>query len=209
MKKLYFLLAALLVMSSSVIAQNDPNAKKVLDAVSAKLKTFKGIAANFSYISKSRAGKINSNVNGKINIKGNKYYIQQGKTEIFSNGAKTWNYNGDQEVTVSPVDADGKALTPQRLLTNFYDQDFTYKLITSAGAFHQIDMTPTDKRKNFQKVTVYIDKAKMMVTRATILDKSSNTISFNLKNINTNAVIPDATFVFNKNKYKKSIEVIE
>jgi outer membrane lipoprotein-sorting protein len=209
MKKIYYLLTALLVMSSSIFAQNDPNAKKVLDGVSAKLKTFKGITANFSYVSKSRAGKTNNNAIGKIFIKGNKYYLQQGKTEIFSNGAKTWNYNGDQEVTITPVEADSKALTPQRLLTNFYDQDFTYKLVSSAGAFHQIDMTPTDKRKNFQKVTVFVDKAKMMVTRATILDKSSNTISFDLKNINTNATIPDATFVFNKNKYKKNIEVIE
>lgn len=209
MKKIYYILTAFLVITSSVLAQNDPNAKKVLDGVSAKLKTFKGITANFSYISKSRAGKTNSNANGKINIKGNKYYIRQGKTEIFSNGVKTWNYNGDEEVTITPVEADGKALTPQRLLTNFYDRDFTYKLISSAGGYHQIDMTPTDKRKNFQKVTVYVDKAKMMVTRATILDKSSNTISFNLKNVVTNAAIPDATFVFNKNKYKKSIEVIE
>jgi outer membrane lipoprotein-sorting protein len=209
MKKIYYLLTALLVISSSIFAQNDPNAKKVLDGVSAKLKTFKGITANFSYVSKSRAGKTNNNAIGKISIKGNKYYLQQGKTEIFSNGAKTWNYNGDQEVTITPVEADSKALTPQRLLTNFYDQDFTYKLVSSAGAFHQIDMTPTDKRKNFQKVTVFVDKAKMMVTRATILDKSSNTISFDLRNINTNATIPDATFVFNKNKYKKNIEVIE
>ena len=209
MKKIYYILAVLLFTSSVTIAQNDPKAKKVLDGVSSKLKTFKGITANFSYVSKSRAGKTNSNVAGKIFIKGSKYYIKQGKTEIFSNGAKTWNYNGDEEVTVTPVDADGKALTPQRLLTNFYDEDFTYKLITSAGTSHQIDMTPTDKRKNFQKVTVYVDKAKMMVTKATILDKSSNTITFNLSSINTTAAIPDATFVFNKNKYKKTIEVIE
>jgi outer membrane lipoprotein-sorting protein len=209
MKKIYYILAVLLFTSSVTIAQNDPKAKKVLDGVSSKLKTFKGITANFSYVSKSRAGKTNSNVAGKIFIKGSKYYIKQGKTEIFSNGAKTWNYNGDDEVTVTPVDADGKALTPQRLLTNFYDEDFTYKLISSAGTYHQIDMTPTDKRKNFQKVTVYVDKAKMMVTKAMILDKSSNTITFNLSSINTTATIPDATFVFNKNKYKKTIEVIE
>ena len=209
MKKIYYLLAILLFSTSVSTAQNDPNAKKVLDGVSAKLKTFKGITANFSYVSKSRAGKMNSNVAGKIFIKGSKYYIQQGKTEIFSNGAKTWNYNGNDEVTVTPVDADGKALTPQRLLTNFYDQDFTYKLISSTGAFHQIEMTPTDKRKNFQKVTVYVEKVKSMVTKATILDKSSKTITFNLSNINTAAAIPDATFVFNKSKYKKNIEVIE
>ena len=202
-------MVALTMISFSTMAQNDPNAKKILDQVSAKLKTFKGIAANFSYVSKSRAGKTNSNVNGKISIKGNKYYLQQGKTEIFSNGVKTWNYNGDAEVTVTPVDADSKTITPQKLLTNFYDQDFTYRLKSSVGAYHEIEMTPNDKRKNFQRVNIFIDKSKMMVTKAQILDKSSNTITFNLKNINTNAVIPDATFVFNKGKYKKNIEVIE
>ncbi len=94
-------------------------------------------------------------------------------------------------------------------MTNFYDQDFIYKLVSSAGNYHEIEMIPTDKRKNFQKVNIFVDKNKMMVTKAKILDKSSNTIEFNLTNIKTNAVVSDATFVFNKNKYKKNIEVIE
>ncbi len=197
------------MIAGSVEAQNDANAKKVLDAVSSKLKTFKGISANFSYVSKSRSGKVNNNVAGKIAIKGQKYYIKQGATEIFSDGAKTWNYNGNNEVTVSTPDADNQTLTPQKLLSNFYDKDFTYRLVSSTGNFHEIEMMPIDKRKNFQKVNVFVDKTKTMITKARILDKSSNTIEFALNTINTNASIPDNTFVFNKSKYKKNIEVIE
>lgn len=209
MKKLYYLLLALVMIAGSVEAQNDANAKKILDAVSSKLKTYKGITANFSYVSKSRSGKVNNNVAGKIAIKGQKYYIKQGPTEIFSNGVKTWNYNGNNEVTVSTADADNQTLTPQKLLSNFYDKDFIYRLVSSAGNFHEIEMLPTDKRKNFQKVNVFVDKAKMMITKARILDKSSNTIEFTLNTINTNANVPDNTFVFDKSKYKKNIEVIE
>jgi len=209
MKKLYSLVIALAMFSGLVHAQNDPNAKRVLDAVSAKLKTYKGINANFNYISKSRSGKVNNNVAGKISIKGNKYYIKQGATEIFSNGAKTWNYNGSNEVTVSSVDDNSQTLTPQKLLTNFYDKDFSYRLVSSGGNFNEIEMVPNDKRKNFQKVNVFVDKSKMMITKANILDKSGNTIQFALNNINTNANIPDNAFVFDKNKYKKNIEVIE
>jgi len=209
MKKLYYLLLALVMIAGSVEAQNDANAKKILDAVSSKLKTYKGITANFSYVSKSRSGKVNNNVAGKIAIKGQKYYIKQGPTEIFSNGVKTWNYNGNNEVTVSTADADNQTLTPQKLLSNFYDKDFTYRLVSSAGNFHEIEMLPTDKRKNFQKVNVFVDKAKMMITKARILDKSSNTIEFTLNTINTNANVPDNTFAFDKSKYKKNIEVIE
>jgi outer membrane lipoprotein-sorting protein len=209
MKKIYYILLGLVLFATSANAQNDPNAKKILDAVSAKLKTYKGINANFNYVSKARTGKVNNNVAGKIAIKGQKYYIKQGATEIISNGAKTWNYNGNNEVTVSSVDADGQTLTPQKLLTNFYDKDFTYKLVSSAGNFNEIELYPNDKRKNFQRVNVFVDKSKMMITKARILDKSSNTIEFALNNINTNANLADNMFVFDKSKYKKNIEVIE
>lgn len=208
MKRIFYAIAAVLMFAGSTEAQ-DAKAKQVLDKVSSKLKTFKGITANFNYASKSRAGKVNNNVAGKVAIKGNKYYIKQGATEIFSDGNKSWNYNGGNEVTVTSIDEDGQTLTPQKLLTNFYDKDFSYKLVSSAGNTHQIEMVPVDRRKNFQKVNVFVDKAKMMITKATVLDKSNNTITFSLSNINTNATIPDQTFVFNKNKYKKSIEVIE
>ncbi|MCW3114844.1 MAG: hypothetical protein JWR18_3240 [Segetibacter sp.] len=209
MKRIFTLIVGLAMVVSSTSAQNDANAKKILDAVSARLKTYKGITAGFNLVSKSRAGKVNNNVPGRISIKGNKYYIKQGRTEIFSDGNKTWNYNGNDEVTVNTVDADGQTLTPQKLLTNFYDKDFTYKLVSSAGNYNEIQMVPTDKRKNFKQVNVFVDKSKMMITKARVLDKSNNTIEFNLSNINTAANIPDHTFVFNKNKYKKNIEVIE
>ena len=52
MKKIYYLLIALAMIAGSANAQNDPNAKKILDAVSAKLKTYKGINASFNLISK-------------------------------------------------------------------------------------------------------------------------------------------------------------
>jgi len=209
MKKIYYLIIALVMIAGATHAQNDPNAKKILDAVSAKMKTYKGINASFNMVSKGRTGKINNNATGKISIKGNKYYIKQGATEIFSDGNKTWNYNGNDEVTVNSADGDASALSPQRLLTNFYDKDFTYKLVATAGNYNQIQLVPIDKRKNFQRVNVFVDKSKMMITRARVVDKSNNIIDFNLSNVNTGANIPDNTFVFDKNKYKKNIEVIE
>lgn len=190
-------------------AQNDAGAKKILDAVTAKLKASKGINAGFTLLSKSRTGKINNNANGKIAVKGNKYYIKEGSTEIFSDGNKIWNYNGEDEVTVTPSDEDDNALSPQKLLTDFYDKDFTYKLVSSTPSFNEIQLVPVDKRKNFKQINVFVEKSKMMITRAKVVDKSSNTIEFNLKNINTSANIADNTFVFNQKKYGKSIEVIE
>ena len=209
MNKIYFLLIALSFVTNAAKAQNDPAVKEILDTVTTKLKTYKGINAGFTLVSKSRSGKINNSVNGKISIKGNKYYIKEGDTEIFSDGNKTWNYNGNDEVTVTAADADDEALTPQKILTGFSDKDFTYKLVSSTGNFNEIQLVPIDKRKNFKKVNLFVDKSRMIITKAKVVDKSSNTIDFKLNNINTNADIADNTFVFNQKKYNKNIEVIE
>lgn len=189
-------------------AQNDPQAKKILDEVSGKVKTFKGITADFAYITKDRKNVKRNSVSGRISIKGQKYFIKQGGAEIYSDGSKTWNYNGDKEVTVADVDNDNRTLSPQRLLTDFYDKDFTYKLVGSSGNFYQIQMTPVDKRKNFKQVTVFVDKGKKIITKALVIDKSDNNVEFDLKNINTNVVLPDSRFAFDVKKHP-GVEVIE
>lgn len=207
MKKFYVLVLMLAGFAGMAHAQNDPNAKKILDNVSSKLKSYKGVTANFTYTTTDKKNVKRGSVAGKINIKGQKYYIKQGSTEIYCDGAKTWNFNGDTEVTVSAVDNDSKTLSPQKLLSDFYDKDFTYKLISSAGQYHQIQLVPVDKRKNFKQVTVYIDKAKSMITRAVVIDKSDNNVEFKLSNVVTTATLPDSKFTFDASKHP-GVEVI-
>ncbi|HWB28785.1 MAG TPA: outer membrane lipoprotein carrier protein LolA [Chitinophagaceae bacterium] len=209
MKKLYVLFVLIAGLTGvKANAQNDANAKKVLDKVSAKIKTFKGITANFSYITKDKKNIQRGSVQGVINIKGQKYFIKQGTSEIYSDGTKSWNYNGEtNEVTEADLDEDSKTLSPQNLMSDFYDKDFTYKLVSSAGQYYEISMEPTDKRKNFKMVTVFVDKAKSIVTKAKVIDKSDNVIEFSLSKINTNADIPDSRFVFDKSKHP-GVEVV-
>ena len=208
MKKIYALLFVLMGIGSMAKSQNDPNAKKVLDGVSLKLQTLKGVTANFSYTTKDRNKALKGSVKGQISIKGQKYYIKQAGTEIFCNGTKVWNYNGEDEVTVADVDNDdNKTLSPQKLLSNFYDKDFTYKLVSSAGNFHEIMMMPTDKRKNFKQVTVFVDKSKNLISKADVIDKSDNTIGFTLTNIVTNVALPDSKFAFDPSKHP-GVEVV-
>ncbi len=189
-------------------AQNDANAKKVLDKVSSKIKSIPALSAAFTYTTTDRNKNKKGTVNGTLYVKGNKFYIKQGDNEIFSNGSKTWNYNGDDEVTVQNVDAaDDNALTPQKFLSDFYDKDFTYKLVSSAGDYYEIQLIPVDKRKNFKQVNIFVNKSKNLITKARILDKSDNTIEFTLSNVNTNASLPDSKFVFDTSKHP-GVEVV-
>lgn len=208
MKKIYSIIAALFLVFNFVQAQ-DAAAKKVLDGVSAKVKGMKGITANFTISSVTSKGKSNGTKSGTISIKGQKYFLKQGKMEVISDGKTVWNYDGSSTITISSASENTNTLSPQNLLSNFYDKDFTYKLISSKGNVHEIEMYPTDKRKNFEKVTVYVDKAQNLITKAKITDKAKNTVQFTMSNLKTNASINDNVFVFNRAKYPKDVEVLD
>lgn len=194
---------------SLLVQAQDANAKKILDGVSAKIKTFAALSANFNLKSISSKGKDNGAKTGTIALKGQKYFLKQGKTEIICDGAKIYNFDGAKTITVSGIEEANSTLSPQIFLTNFYDKDFTYKLISSIGSFHEIQLIPIDKRKNVQLVNVFVDKAKSFITKAKITDKSNNKIELSISNVNTKANLSDVLFAFNKTKYPKDVEVLD
>ena len=206
MKKIVLFFVFAIGLMTVSFAQSG-NAKAILDKVSSKLKANTGITASFAYTTKDKKGVVRGTKKGVIYIKGQKYFLKQGSTEIYNDGSKSWNFNGENEVTVSDVDEDNQAFTPQKFISNVYDKDFDYNVVSSAGSYYQIAMTPVDKRKNYKMVTVYVDKAKDLVTKAQITDKADNITEFTLSNVNTNANIPDSKFTFDA-KAHPGVEVI-
>lgn len=209
MKKLYSIALVLFGLVLQVNAQNDPNAKKILDAVSATVKSYKTISAGFTITSLTSKGKSNGTKKGTIVTKGQMYVLKEGKNEILCDGVKTYNYDGAKTITVSTVEESGQTLSPQKILSGAYDKDFTYKLIGTKGNFHEIEMKPLDGRKNFSKVNIFVDKTKKMIARAVILDKGNNTVQVSFLNIVPNKAVADNVFVFNAAKYPKDVEILD
>lgn len=208
MKKLFsFFIVVLLAFSAN--AQNDPNAKKVLDLVSAKVKSFTTITANFSINSVSSKGKNNGIKSGVISIKGSKYVLAQGKMQVICDGAKTYNFDGTKTITVTSMEESGQSLSPQKILSGDYAKDFVCKLIGTKAGQSEIEMKPIDQRKNFSKVNVFVDNTKSMITKAVILDKSNNTLVVSFSNMVANKALDNALFVFNKAKYPKDVEILD
>lgn len=209
MKKIYVCCSLMLACMGIVFAQNDPAARKVLDAVGAKVKAAKGITASCTLNSFTSKGKPNGSKLISLTMKGEKYFIKQGKTEITCDGVNVFQFDGDKTITKTSVAEGSQTLSPQKLLSGAYDRDFTYKLVSSAGSFYEIEMKPVDNRKNFQKVNLFIEKAGHTFSKARILDKSNNITEVKISNLKFNATIADTKFVFNKNKYPKDAEILD
>jgi len=209
----FFTLIVLSLSSFSLLAQsNDPAAKKILDDVSNKFRTYKTVQANFTYKVEDANGKAMSTKTGTIWMKGTKYKVVFGGQEIYSDGKTSWNYDKSaKEVTVNNVDASGNGITPQKLFTNFYDKDFLYMLNgekkVGAKTVQEIEMTPTDKSKNFHKVYLQVDKNAKTIYSTKVLENAGNRYTYTVSNMKTNGAMNDAMFVFDKKKYPGVEEV--
>jgi len=212
MRSLYLIVAILLGSLSVTAQKNDPEAKKVLDAVSAKFKTFSSVQAAFSYKVEDAKGKVQSNKTGTITMKGTKYRVNFGSQEIFCDGKTIWSYDKTaKEVTINNLDASGSTLTPQKLFTNFYDKDFLYLLNgekkVGTKTLQEIEMTPTDKGKAFHKVYLQVDKAAKTIYSTKVLENGGNRYTYTVTNMKTNLPAADNMFAFDKSKYPGVEEV--
>lgn len=218
MKRLFTLLM-LASVAFAVKAQdknpttNDPEAKKILDAVSAKFKTYTAPQASFTYKVENAQGKALSTKKGTVVMKGNKYKVLMDGLEIYSDGRTTWNYDkSSNEVTVNNVDASGNGMTPQKLLTNFYDKDFYYKYNgekkDGGKTVQEIELTPTDKNKPFHKVYLLVNKATNTISSARFLEKTGGRYSYAITSLKPKASVKDSDFTFDKAKHP-GVEVVD
>ena len=195
------------------MGKNDTDAKKVLDAVSAKFKSFKTITAKFSLKIENAAGKVQATKSGVVNLKGTKYKINVTGQDIYSDGNTTWTYEkASNEVQINKVENSVNTITPQKMFTNFYDKDFLYKTNsdTKVGGklMQEIELTPIDKSKPFFKVLVAIDKATQTIRQTKVFEKNGNRYTYSVVSMSTNTNLPDNLFVFDTSKYPK-VEVID
>ena len=195
------------------MGKSDAEAKKVLDAVSAKFKTFKSVKASFALKIENATGKVQGTKAGTVMMKGVKYKVSITGQEIFCDGATIWTYDvAAKEVQVSALDNSSGSITPQKLFTNFYDKDFLFMLnpdVTKAGKTYQVvELTPVDKTKPFFKVVIEVDKASKVIMSTRVFEKNGNRYLYAINSMATTATIPDDSFAFNLKKYP-GVEVID
>ena len=202
-------LIALILSASAVTCfaqSNDPAAKKILDGVSSKFKSFKSVLANFTYKVENAVGKTLSTKKGSVTMKGTKYRLSFGEQEIWCDGKTVWSYDKNaNEVTVNKVDASSGSITPQKLFSNFYDKDFLYKLNgdkkEGSKTLQEIEMTPTDKSKSYSKLYLLVDKNAQTIYSTKVLENGGNRYNYTVNQMKPNVPADDSQFVFDKSKY--------
>jgi outer membrane lipoprotein carrier protein len=220
MKKISICLALLLgfglamrAQNGNYIGKNDPDAKKVLDALSAKLNSYKAVQANFTLKVEDSKGKLQGSRSGVIFLKGNKYHVSVvGGQEIYCDGKDVYTYDkSSNEVTITKNDPTTQPISPDKLFTNFYDKDYLYRLTgenkLGTRTVEEVELTPVDKTRTFFKVLLYVDKATHALVSMKVFDKGGNRYTLDTSKINGSAPITDAQLAYNKAKFPGAEEV--
>jgi chaperone LolA len=191
----------------------DPKAKAVLDAVSAKFKSYQSVSAGFTYSVFNSAGKALMNKKGTVVLKGEKYNINFGTNKIISDGATVWNYDAAaKEVTINVANKSESTITPQKLFSDFYNKDFNYVLdkdfTVNGKPANKIILTPVDSKKPFEKVYLGVDKTNKNILSILVMEKSGNRYSYTISSFKPNVAVNNATFTFNTSAYP-DVEIVD
>lgn len=221
MKKILFLLLTL-ITTTSAFAQKDVEAKKILNQVSAKYRTYDIVKADFTFTIDDPQANIRDVQSGTLiaRSKANKYKVTINSPgdknsvaeEIISDGKSQWTYlTKDKEVQLNNVDNTGDNINPAQLFTVYekgYKYVYTGEVKIDGKTCQVIDLTPDDEKKQFFKVRLSIDKLKKQIVSALIFDKNGSRYTYYIKSFTPNAQLPETIFTFDK-KDHPGVEVVD
>ena len=198
MKKLSALIVVFFI-SFSTFAQNADAAKKLLDEVSAKTKTYNNMVIDFTF----NNGK--QEMKGKATVQGEKYVVDfMGLTQIFD-GAKMYVINpNDEEVTIASANAADTQVVSIASILSFCKKGYKYALdkkqTINGKSIQFIKLTPTNS-KDVKEVYLGIDTKTKNIYNRTDVYKSGSKSIITLKSFKTNQTLSKNLFTFTKSKY--------
>ena len=202
MKRFTLIVLSIFLFSNLLVkAQIDKSANPLLDAVSAKTKSYTTLKIDFIYKMENKDKKINETKSGSLVMKGDKYKLEISGRLIFCDGKSVTTYlKTENEATISDNQSDDDAVNPTKILNN-YSKNFKPKFIKDAVEGGKqvsiIDMTPL-KAKSYYKIRLTIDKVNKQILNSIVYDKNNSTFTYTVTKYTPNPAVDDSKFLFKK-----------
>ncbi|MCF6350209.1 MAG: outer membrane lipoprotein carrier protein LolA [Flavobacteriaceae bacterium] len=202
MKK--YIVLVTLFLGIITFAQDALEAKKILDEVSTKIKSYESLYIEFSSSLDNNAENVHQITKGNTSLKGNLYVVNLlGVTTIFD-GKKVYTINPeDEEVNITDPDED--IFTPAQFFS-FYEQGYAFELDKTENLngreLQYVKLSPIDSESEFKYVLLGIDSKTKHIQK--IIQKGKNGTNYTLiiTNFKSNLELSAKLFKFDKSKYE-------
>lgn len=205
MKKVLIAACVWIGLAGSVQAQYDPEAKKVLDAMSNRYKKLESFQADIKYSMNNEVEKITEHYTGTVAVSGDKYRLKIAGQEVINDGTTMWTYLEEvNEVNINDYDPESEDITPSKIY-NIYQKGYKYSYISDVakdGKTYQIvDLVPEDKGGQFFKIRLEIEKGTSTLHSWQMYDRNGNIYEYLVTDFKTNPKLGADYFTFNEEDY--------
>jgi outer membrane lipoprotein-sorting protein len=211
MKRILLIVAILLGVYTQ--AQKTAEARKLLDEVYAKVKTYKNITLDFDYVLDNEKENIHQETRGKVSMEGEKYHLNLSGVERIFDGNYVYTIDHeDEEVVVSKAESGEDAeFTPSKILT-FYKKGYKFQwgdLKTIEGKKIQfIKLIPIHGDDDNKYILLGIDAKNLFINRVIYTAKNGTRTTFRIRSYKTDTTLPDKEFSFDEATYKAKDYII-
>ncbi|MFM7022413.1 MAG: LolA family protein [Flavobacteriales bacterium] len=204
MKKILILLLALPL---SLFAQQDAQATKILDNLSAKHKGYKTISADFDLLTDDATNNTHDKKSGTVKIKGDKYILNLFGMIKKCNGKNIWSIKkDDKQVDKDVVNEKTNGGLKINEIFTIYKKGYKYKYMgektVNGKVCHSIDLYPEQgNTSQYKRITLFIDKKSKELYKLEFAEKRSSRItSIIIKKMTTNSNMPDTDFEYQEKR---------
>lgn len=206
------------ILPFTLWAQDNLKAQMVLFDAYKKYKAYKNVQIDFISTTDHKAQ--HSELNGTGYVQGLHYVIDYPDRKVISDGKSIWTYMPVQnKVFIRTYDPDDSALTPDKIFReDFMTRGLLYKYIennpediditTDAEPADIVELIPKDRRKDYFKFRIYIDRSTQLMNKWVVFMKSGGKVTYNLK-ITPNVTIEPGIFTFDATQYGNSLKVVD
>ncbi|WP_240607680.1 LolA family protein [Marixanthomonas spongiae] len=198
-------LAILAFLSLTTVQAQE--AKKLLNEVSAKAKSYDNITIDFKYNLNNTKENVSQDTRGDVTISGEKYVLNMlGTTSMFDGNKIYTIVPEDEEVTISSYNPrNDKQITPSKMLT-FYENGYRYKMDITQNVkgrkIQFVKLIPIDSNAEIKDILLGIDVQTKHIYKLIQTDANGTKYTLTVNSFKTDQPLSKTLFDFNESKYE-------
>lgn len=205
------LITAFLPLFSSAQQDNEQlgvqeKAQVLLDRVKDQYSEYNSVEVDFSFtLENKKQDNFKEVREGTAVLKDEKFRINLGSHLIICDNDNVWTYLKEaDEVQVNNYQPEQMKINPSQMFT-IYQEGFLYgykgEQTLSGKAYHQVELTPEDKKKSFYKIRLLISQDNYRVKQTKVFEKDGSIYTYTFEDYNINQDLPSNHFKFDKNAH--------
>lgn len=191
----------------SVTTLQAQEAKKLLNDVSAKAKSYDNIKIDFKYNLNNTKENVSQDTRGDVTISGEKYVLNMLGTTSMFDGKKIYTIvPEDEEVTISNYNPkNDKQITPSKMLT-FYENGYRYKMDVTQNVkgrkIQFVKLIPIDSNAEIKDILLGIDVQTKHIYKLIQTDANGTKYTLTVNSFKTDQPLSKTLFSFDESKYE-------